>query len=190
MTIPLVNQAHHIISDCLSEGDIAVDGTMGNGFDTLFLAEKVGNNGKVYAFDLQSSALLATKKRLKDEELASRVRLIKDSHTRLSTYLAEESVTSIRCAMFNLGYLPGSDKSIQTDPLSTIKALNSAISFLTTPGVISVLAYTGHPGGRQEAEAVKKWARQLSKNDYHVTIQIPKTKKSSPPELILIESTK
>lgn len=38
------------------EGDIVVDATMGNGHDTQFLAELVGENGHVYAFDIQESA--------------------------------------------------------------------------------------------------------------------------------------
>ena len=188
MTIPLVTQAHNKIADYLSEGDIAIDATMGNGFDTLFLAHRVGESGKVYAFDLQSSPLLTTEKRLNDERLIQRVRLIQDNHNRLSTYLTEDSVSSIRCAMFNLGYLPGSDKTIQTEPLSTIKALSSIITVLETPGIISVLAYTGHDGGRQEAEAIKAWAVTLPKALYRVTIQIPKLTKNSPPELVLIET--
>jgi len=174
----------------LSEGDIAVDATMGNGFDTLFLANWVGDHGRVYSFDLQQSPLLTTQKRLSDKGLLHRVHLIQDNHKQLSSYLAEDSISSIRCAMFNLGYLPGSDKTIQTEARATIEALNSVITLLEKPGVISVIAYTGHPGGRQEAEVVKEWARQLSKNDYHVTIQIPKAVKNSPPELILIETIK
>lgn len=188
MTIPLVNQAHNTIENYLSEGDIAVDATMGNGFDTLFLAHRVGEGGKVYAFDLQSPPLLTTQKRLNDERLLHRVRLIQDNHNQLSTYLTEDSVSSIRCAMFNLGYLPGSDKTIQTEPASTIKALDAVTSLLEKPGIISVLAYTGHDGGRQEAETVKAWARKLPETAYRVTIQIPKLTKNSPPELILIEA--
>ncbi len=38
------------------EGDIVIDATMGNGHDTQFLAELVGENGHVYAFDIQESA--------------------------------------------------------------------------------------------------------------------------------------
>jgi len=190
MTISLVNQAHNAISNFLSEGDVAIDATMGNGLDTLFLAKKIGKQGKLYSFDLQPSALLTTEKRLKDEGLLHRVRLIQDNHDQLSSYLAADSISSIRCAMFNLGYLPGSDKTIQTELGATIEALNSVITLLKKPGVISVIAYTGHPGGRQEAEAVKEWACQLSKSDYHVTIQIPVTVKNSPPELILIETIK
>jgi len=188
MTISLVSQAHSNIAKYLTEGDIAVDATMGNGFDTLFLANLVGETGKVYSFDLQPLAMLATEKRLSNEKLLHRVRLIQDGHQQLSSYLTKGSVKSIRCAVFNLGYLPGSDKTIQTAPSSTIEALNSVVAFLEKPGIISILAYTGHEGGRQEAEAVKNWALQLAKSDYRVTIQIPKTVKNSPPELILIET--
>jgi len=188
MTISLVDQAHNNIANYLLEGDIAVDATMGNGFDTLFLAKQIGEAGKVYSFDLQASALHTTEQRLSKEQLLHRVFLIQDDHSQLSAYLTKDGVHSIRCAMFNLGYLPGSDKSIQTGALSTIKALNSVITVLETPGIISILAYTGHDGGREETEAIKAWAHDLSKTDYRVTIQIPKLTKNSPPELILIEA--
>ena len=188
MTISLVDQAHNNIANYLLEGDIAVDATMGNGFDTLFLAKQIGEAGKVYSFDLQASALQTTEQRLNKEQLLQRVCLIQDDHSQLSDYLTKDGVHSIRCAMFNLGYLPGSDKTIQTDALSTIKALNSVITVLQTPGIISILAYTGHDGGREETEAIKAWAHDLSKTNYRVTIQIPKLTKNSPPELILIEA--
>ena len=52
------------IEDVISEGDIAIDATMGNGYDTKYLAEKVGNDGFVYSFDIQEEALKSTKKKL------------------------------------------------------------------------------------------------------------------------------
>jgi predicted methyltransferase len=161
---------------------------MGNGFDTLFLAEAVGSSGKVYAFDLQEAALATTKGRLEEGELLDRVRLIQDSHDCLSDYLVEDNVSSIRCAMFNLGYLPGSDKIFQTDPESTIKALDSVIAQLESRGIISILAYTGHAGGREEADAVKEWAAKLSESKYRITVEIPQKVNNSPPELIFVET--
>lgn len=187
MTISLVNQAHNNIANYLSEGDIAVDATMGNGFDTLFLAKQIGEAGKVYSFDLQAAALHTTEQRLSKEKLLHRVCLIQDDHSQLSAYLTKDDVHSIRCAMFNLGYLPGSDKLLQTTPNSTLQALQSAIALLAQPGIISILAYTGHTGGREETESVKSWAKTLPKKQYEVTIQIPSATKNSPPELILIE---
>jgi predicted methyltransferase len=187
MAVPLVKQVHNKLANYIKEGDRVVDATMGNGFDTLFLAESVGEQGKVYAFDLQAEALVNTEARLKECALQNRVRLIQDSHEHLSDYLAQEKVMTIRCVLFNLGYLPCSDKIFQTHPNSTLKALDSALAQLATPGIISVLAYTGHAGGREEAEVVKEWAAELTEADYRVTIEIPERVRNSPPELILVE---
>ncbi len=189
MAVPLVEKAHQKIAAYLQEADHAVDATMGNGYDTVFLAEKVGQHGKVYAFDLQQAALNATAARLDDNGLSERVKLIHGNHKDLATYLGEDKVESVRCIIFNLGYLPGSDKTIQTASQSTIQALNSALFSLQKPGIISVLAYTAHVGGRQEAEAVKAWAKALDQQHYRVTIEVPPLVKQSPPELILVEST-
>ena len=46
----------------IKKGGVAVDFTMGNGHDTLWLSNAVGENGKVYAFDIQPQALESSKK--------------------------------------------------------------------------------------------------------------------------------
>jgi tRNA G37 N-methylase Trm5 len=188
MTVPLVKQAHTKVAEYLHNGDIVIDATMGNGFDTLFLAQGVGDTGRVYAFDVQANAIESTQIRLAEEGVIDRVRLINDDHANLSAYLKDEHVAEIRCAMFNLGYLPGSDKAHQTNPESTIKSLDSAVSLLSKQGIVSILAYTGHTGGREEAERVKAWVMSLSKSQFDVSIKIPMSKSKSPPEWIVIES--
>ncbi|MDP3333279.1 MAG: methyltransferase domain-containing protein, partial [Methylococcaceae bacterium] len=55
--ITLVNVAHELLAERLQPGDIAIDATVGNGYDTLFLAEQVGETGKVFGFDIQHAAL-------------------------------------------------------------------------------------------------------------------------------------
>ena len=50
----------------IKSGDTVADFTMGNGYDTLFLSQTVGETGKVFAFDIQPSALASTEKRLED----------------------------------------------------------------------------------------------------------------------------
>lgn len=187
MTVPLVKQAHNKLAAYICDGDCVVDATMGNGFDTLFLADRVGPSGKVYAFDLQVAALDETGAKLKAVNLADRVCLINDNHANLASHLIDHQVVLIRCAMFNLGYLPGSDKTCQTNPNSTFKALDAALAQLDTPGIVSVLAYTGHAGGRVEADMVRSWALGLSTAVYRVTIEVPTVVKNSPPELIIIE---
>ena len=186
MTVPLVEQAHSIVASVVRHGDIVVDATMGNGFDTLFLSEQVGASGMVYAFDIQVSAINKTRLLLDGKGVLERVRLIHDDHANMVQYLSSDGATSIRCAMFNLGYLPGSDKGLQTTPESTLNALNAALKHLKSSGVISILAYTGHSGGREEAEAIKLWAKALPTANYQVDINVPARVKNSPPELISI----
>ncbi len=53
--------------DYISEGDIVLDCTVGNGNDTLTLARLVGDKGQVYGFDIQSIALQRTKEKLEGE---------------------------------------------------------------------------------------------------------------------------
>lgn len=52
-----------------------------------------------------------------------------------------------RLIAFNLGYLPGGDKTLITEPHTTLKALNVAKDILTPGGLISLVVYVGHPGG-------------------------------------------
>ena len=56
--------AADILRQAVAPGDTAVDATMGNGHDTLFLCQLVGEGGRVYAFDVQAQAVESTKKRL------------------------------------------------------------------------------------------------------------------------------
>ena len=58
--VELVDLHKYFILQHLKEGDVAVDFTMGNGNDTLFLSKTVGESGKVYAFDIQEAALTST----------------------------------------------------------------------------------------------------------------------------------
>jgi len=187
MSLPLVELAKNKVVSYLQEGGVAVDATMGNGFDTAFMSNALAKNGRVYAFDIQQKALKATEVRLKEANL-SNYQLILDSHENMAHHLEVDNVTTICCAMFNLGYLPGSDKSRQTSSKATLKALASCLSMLQAPGVISIIAYTGHTGGAEETALVKKWANSLSKEQYRVSIEIPTTLRNSPPELILIET--
>ena len=48
--------AQEIWAPFIHKGDLVVDATAGNGYDTLFLARAVGPSGTVFAFDRQVSA--------------------------------------------------------------------------------------------------------------------------------------
>ena len=71
--VDLTGLHKHFILEHLKAGEVAVDFTMGNGGDTLFLSKTVGDGGKVYAFDIQESALESTQKRLTEAGLDIRI---------------------------------------------------------------------------------------------------------------------
>ena len=142
---------------------LVVDATAGNGNDTLFLAEHVGENGHVYAFDIQQAALDATAERL--GELTDRVSLIWDSHDNINQYVNRQ----IGGAVFNLGYLPHSDDlSIVTKPETTIKAIHTILGMLKKGGIICVSVYDGHEGGAKERDALLAYVKDLHQAEVHV----------------------
>ena len=136
----------------LKEGDVCADFTMGNGHDTLFLSKTVGKSGKVYAFDIQTQALENTQKRLSDEGAPENYVLINDSHHNLKNYIKEP----IKAGMFNLGYLPGGDKSVTTRRETTLAAIENAIDVLAPDGILLIAVYPGHKEGETEGELIEK----------------------------------
>ena len=98
-----------LLQKVVNSGDVVIDATAGNGYDTLFLAELVGQTGHVYSFDVQEEAMTSTKAKLDDENI-HHVTLIHDGHQHVLNYVKQP----ISAAIFNLGYLPGSDQSITT----------------------------------------------------------------------------
>lgn len=158
--------AHRFIRSLISEGDLCVDATVGNGYDAVFLAELVGEKGKVLGFDVQASAIESTRTALVKNQLADRVQLIELGHETLAAELSEEEKGCLKLVVFNLGYLPRSDKSVVTQSESTQQALEQSLSNLQLDGAISVVAYRGHAGGNAEYAAVEAWVDQLPAHSY------------------------
>lgn len=185
--IRLVDLAHQKIAEILKADDMAIDATTGNGHDTAFLARQVGSGGRVYGFDIRSDAICNTKLLLKTQEILDRVVLFQIGHENLSTCIPLQHRNMIRAVMFNLGYLPGGDKQQQSTCIeSSLIAIKSAAQLIGSGGRISVLCYTGHPGGHEETEAIKTYTRSLP-NEFKVTIHAPVSGIKLPPELIIIE---
>ncbi len=162
MLAPILAQARNLIQSALTPGDTAVDATVGNGHDTLFLAECVGPRGRVVGFDIQPSALAETTRRLHAAGLDERVELLLRGHEEMSAWFAgSASLPRPMAVMFNLGYQPGGDRSVITRPETTLVALDSALDLVTPGGIITVVVYVGHAGGKAEAEAVLEWARAV-----------------------------
>ncbi len=187
VNLSLVQQAHQLVAEVLGSGDIAIDATVGNGHDTLFLASQVGATGKVYGFDIQQQALDSAWQRLEQAGQTSQVSLYHAGHEVMAMLLPESVAGRVKAVMFNLGYLPGGDKQRTTATSTTLAALQSALSLLAPGGVISLLAYTGHSGGREEAEQVKGWAAVLPQDLFKTTIRAPHAPLGNAPEWVVIK---
>lgn len=154
------------ISSHLSEGDTAVDFTMGNGYDTVFLSRSVGKEGRVTAFDIQPSALLSASKNLRSCGCPENWRLVCASHERAPEFVRDK----IKAGMFNLGYLPGSgNKSVTTSRVTTLAAVKNAIEMLDEDAVLTTAVYPGHPEGRAEGELLTNFLASLSRFRYSVS---------------------
>jgi tRNA A58 N-methylase Trm61 len=163
-----------------------VDATVGNGHDTLFLAETVGASGRVFGFDIQAEALQAARRRLEAANLEGRVTLFAESHHRMADCLPAEVHGRIKAVMFNLGYLPHGDHAIITRPETTVPALDAAARLLAPGGMMSAVLYTGHPGGPEESEAVIRWAKELSPHRFQTMwVQLPN--RNHAPSLLAVE---
>ena len=149
----------------LFSGAHAVDFTMGNGHDTLWLARAVGPQGHVDAFDVQSAAVENTRARLEGEGMLSHCRLIHDSHDRVLSYVKEP----FDAGVFNLGWLPGSDKSVTTSRRTTLPAVRDAVSLVAPGGLLLVAVYPGHAEGRAEGLELETYFSALSRFEFSVS---------------------
>jgi len=171
-----------IVKTYINEGDTVIDATIGNGYDTVFLAEQVGINGQVYGFDIQDIAIRSTKEKLDERKLLNRVTLIKDSHECVKDHIK----SSVKVAMFNLGYLPSGDKEIITKPESTIKAIENMLDILEKNGLISIISYYGHEGGMIEKNEVNKYLGELNNKQYDVISIAYENRKMNAPIIYLV----
>lgn len=171
-----------MIQGVLNEGDLVVDGTMGNGNDTLFLAQIVGPEGKVISFDIQDIAIENTKKLLKNSNMFDRALLIHDGHENIDIYVKSE----IAGAMFNLGYLPKGDHEIVTTPKTTILSIEKCLDLLKKGGTVTIVIYHGHLGGPIEKDQVIEFTEKLDQNKFHVLKMEYINQENHPPILIAI----
>ncbi|CEP80943.1 class I SAM-dependent methyltransferase [Paraclostridium sordellii] len=175
-----------LLEDVIELGDIVIDATMGNGYDTKYLAEKVGENGLVYSFDVQEEAIKSTRKKLEKSQLIDRVKLIFDGHENMDSYITE----GVSCVLFNLGYLPRAKHQIITKPDTTIKAIEKSLEVLKPHGVVSIAIYTGHEGGMDEFNAVFEYVKNLDQTKFNVLNCNFVNQINNPPRLVLIEKKK
>ena len=179
---------------------MAVDATCGNGHDACFLARHMaacaGDHAySVLSFDIQQAALDSARVLAGElpEEQRGRLFFLRQSHDRLTEALhehqAEFLASGVRArlavVMYNLGFLPRSDKRVTTMKDTTLASLEQAAAALAPDGLLCVHAYGGHPGGLEELEAVEAWCSGLPFADWLVMRYAACNKPRNPEVLFL-----
>ncbi|MGI6576316.1 MAG: class I SAM-dependent methyltransferase [bacterium] len=172
-----------LIKDVLHYGDLAVDATAGNGHDTVFLAKAVGPGGRVWAFDIQAQALEQVRLRLEKESLLHHhVTLLQVGHEKMAVHVP----AGVGAIMFNLGYLPGGDHNIITRPETTLTAVNAGLGLLRRGGIMTLIVYPGHQGGREEGLLLEEFLLQLPQENYQVLKYCFLNQRNQPPYLLAV----
>jgi Putative rRNA methylase. len=174
-----IELSHDFLSQVLDKNSIAIDAIMGNGNDTVFLSHLAK---KVYAFDVQEQALIKTREKLEQLNIKN-VQLILDGHQTINKYVTEP----IRAAIFNLGYLPSADKSVITQPATTLTAIKKILERLEIGGRLAIMVYYGHEGGDKEKDAVLNFVKELDQQHFTVMLYQPLNQINTPPFLVMIE---
>lgn len=165
LVLPVVDLLHREAAKLLQNGDAALDATAGNGNDTLFLCRSVGREGHVYAFDIREEAISNTKRLLAENDIECEVSLIRAGHENMKKYVS----TELRCAVFNLGYLPGGGHDITTKKETTLSAVSAAMDLLMPGGAVLIAIYWGHPEGETERYALEEFAASLPPSGWLVS---------------------
>lgn len=173
---------HHFMREHVQEGDICIDATAGNGNDTQLLCELVGENGKVYAFDIQKEAINNTRERLEKANLLKRAELLCESHTKMKQYVNEE----VSCIVFNFGYLPGGDHNLATKKDTSIMAIHEGLDLLKKGGIMSLCIYSGGDSGFEERDAILEALKELDSKRYLVILSSYFNRPNHPPIPVLI----
>lgn len=174
--------AQEIITQALQGGGTAIDATMGNGHDTLWLCQLAGESGHVYAFDVQPEAIESTRARLEENHVAERATLILDGHQNMAAYVQ----APVDAILFNLGWLPGVAHAVTTRTETTLAAVNAAVELLKPGGVMTICVYPGHEEGKRELQALLEWAQQLDSAWLDARITSYLNIRNDPPVMIAV----
>lgn len=178
--------ASELVEPALFAGARAVDATMGNGKDTLWLCRQVGPEGHVYAFDVQPEAVARTRALLEAEGVTERATLFCRGHEHMAELVPEP----VDAVMFNLGWLPGAEHGVTTRVETTLKAVDAALSILAPEGLLTVCVYPGHAEGARELAALTQWAAGLDPKRYDALAKRYMNQPNDPPQLIAVKRKK
>lgn len=178
--------AHDLAKKAMTDNSLVIDATCGNGHDSLFMARLL-KTGKLYAFDIQEQAINNTRALLTEHEQIDKAELIQSSHEFILEHVQANSVDLV---MFNLGYLPGADKSKTTTSHSSISAIKNSLLALKKNGLVVIVLYPGHEEGRREAQEVESFIETLDFKAYQAIKYGFINNSKRPPYIIAIEKVK
>ncbi len=163
-----IDLAHSLWLKHLRPGNNAIDATCGRGKDSLLIAQRIlsEGTGKLVCMDIQDDAISSTKTLLEDHltpQQFQRVEFFQQSHIEFPQSL---ETLSIHLIIYNLGYLPGGEKSVTTMTKSTLLSLDNALKIISPGGLISVTCYPGHEEGLKEYQEIILWTEKLDKTIY------------------------
>lgn len=176
--------AAELMEKALFPGAIAVDATLGNGHDALWLCSLVGETGRVHGFDVQPEALESSRTRLREAGLEDRAELHLDGHQNMCSYIPENCADAV---MFNLGWLPGAAHGVTTQTETTLQAVEAALKVLKLGGLMTICVYPGHAEGARERDALLNWARGLNEREYDVMLRCYLNQSKDPPLMIAVK---
>lgn len=167
--------SHYIVKEFLKNKDIAIDATLGNGYDTDFLSE---NFKEVYSFEIQKYACENYAKRKNNN-----VTVINESHDLLKKYVS----TNVDCIMYNLGFLPGGNKEVTTKHETSFKSIKEGTELLRSGGIMTICLYRGHGEGKEEEKIIMPYLESLPKDQFGVMYHSFLNRSKDAPILIVIE---
>lgn len=173
--------SHRFLSHFAKEGSVCIDATAGRGYDTEFLCSLVGENGKVYAFDIQKEATESTKNLLSEKGYKN-AEVILASHADMDKFVKEKA----DCIVFNLGWLPKGDHNIHTEAESSIKAIEKGLDFLNNGGGMSISIYYGRETGFEERDRVLQYLKEIDSLKYTVIVSEFSNRKNCYPISVFI----
>ena len=181
-----IDLAHNFWEPLLEEGDGVIDATCGNGKDSLHLARVLEKkkDTALLCFDIQEKALENTKKLLQEKmpDFFPSVEFHLGSHEHLFLPKSQK----LKLIVYNLGYLPGGDKSLTTVVRSTLASVQKALELLSPGGVISLTCYPGHPEGAKEEKELISFTSSLDPKQWNVT-SFSWINRNASPSFILIQ---
>lgn len=173
-----------IIEKVIKEDWICIDATLGNGNDTLKIANKISPEGKLYGFDIQKLAINNTADLLELNGLnRDNIHLIHDDHVNFNKYVKSK----IDFFIMNLGYLPGGNKNITTNRKTTLEFVNRVVDYMNTGGIGIIVFYPGHVEGREELIEITGFLSILNQKSFNIFKINFINQKNNPPQLIVIE---